>query len=55
MNDVLVAVCFFFLLVILALPLGLIVSQLFADAARLRRHRALPSNAAPREPHSIYF
>ena len=55
MNDVLMAVCCFFLLVILALPLGLIVSQLFAEAARQRRHRTLPPNDAPREPHAIYF
>ncbi len=38
MNNVLTMVCLFMLLIILALPLGLIASQWFASAA-LQRQR----------------
>ena len=55
MRVLLSSFCLLCLLTVLALPLALIVSELFADAARKRRHQALLPNEAPRESHSIYL
>ncbi|NOT62781.1 MAG: hypothetical protein HOP19_21440 [Acidobacteria bacterium] len=54
MRVLLSSFCLLCLLTVLALPLALIVSEFFAEAARKRRHQTLLTNDAPRESHSIY-
>ena len=54
MRVLLSSFCLLCLLTVLALPLALIVSELFADAARKCHHRALLPNGEQRKQHAIY-
>ena len=55
MNVLLSTICLLVLLVILALPLGLIVSQWIADAARERRHQAWRANHTEHETLKVFL
>ena len=55
MNVLLSTVCLLGLLVILALPLGLIVTQFITDAARQRRQKTLPTHDASRESYAVFL
>jgi hypothetical protein len=54
MNHLLTAVCFLVLLVILALPLGLIALQFITDAARRRKPKAALTDDVKRDAYALF-
>jgi hypothetical protein len=54
MNHLLTAVCFLVLLVILALPLGLIALQLVTDGTRRRKPKAVLTDDVKRDVYALF-